>query len=357
MKSLLTKGKLSVVTLFITSLYHPHLFANQNQFESDYFYAGAKFGSIRYQHGCEPWAIGCDKRDSAFAGFFGYQINDDLFIESSLIDFGEVNATYFESGLFVPYQGEMNAWDIAIGYDLIISDNFKVFTKVGAVNWYGKNSSPSFEIKDDGFAATASVGFKYDIADKWQARISYQYIDDLGSNKLGSSNGHIGWLGLSYQFKRKTQPKPQTITPVQKSQKIVEEKVVQAPVVIQKSIVLPTKSVTVLFAFDSSQFKVSPKFNDFVAHITTYPTTSITINAYTDSKGPVEYNQLLSKRRAEEIKTNLIKNGISENRINIAYFGEADPVIDNNTKEHRQLNRRAVIIASEVEVTISEEAQ
>ncbi|MDE3271006.1 OmpA family protein [Pseudoalteromonas sp. G4] len=355
MKTLFTIGKLSVVTLFITSLYTPYLFANQSNFESDYFYAGAKFGSIRYQHGCEPWAISCDKRDNAFAGFFGYQFNDGLFIESSLIDLGEVNATYFESGLFVPYQGEMKAWDIALGYDLTLSDNFKAFTKVGVVNWYGKNSSPSFEIKDDGFSATASVGFKYDIADNWQARISYQYIDDLGSNKLGSSNGHIGWLGLSYQFKRQTQPEPQPITPEEKPQKVVEAKVIPAPVVIEATKVVPARSVTALFAFDSSQFKIPPNFNDFVDHIKTYPTTSITINAYTDSKGSVEYNQWLSKRRAEAIKTNLIKNGISESRISIAFFGEANPVIDNNTEEHRQLNRRAVITASEVEVTINKE--
>ncbi|MFY8351459.1 OmpA family protein [Pseudoalteromonas sp. SSM20] len=350
MKTLITKGKLSVVTLFLTSLNTPILFANQNQFEHDFFYAGAKFGSIRYQHGCEPWAIGCDKRDTAFAGFFGYQLNDELFIESSLIDLGEVNATYFESGLFVPYQGEMNAWDITVGYDLTLTDNFKAFTKIGVVNWYGKNSSPSFEIKDDGFAATASVGFKYDIADKWQARIAYQYIDDLGSNKLGSSNGHIGWLGISYLFKNSKPIKAAEPAPVIKEKP--QERII--PAITTKKVVIKPQTTTVLFDFDSTAFHKHSDFINLIQHLKQYPTTSVEITAYTDSLGSEQYNLALSERRALNVKQTLIEHGIEKSRISINYRGELDPITNNETKENRRLNRRATLVTSEIEVEIAE---
>ena len=357
MKTLITKGKLSVITLFLTSLNIPLLFANQNQYESDYFYVGAKVGSIRFQHACEPWAISCDKRHLAYGVFGGYQINQNFSFEISGLDLGEAEASYFESGLENNYVAEMKGWDLGLTYEFSLTGNSKSFAKVGFVNWHGKHKGPNESISEDDWSPSGTLGLKYNINDNWQARLAYQYIGELGNDVIGSSNGHIGWLGLSYQFKRNQQPAAQPITPAEKPQQIVEKKEKPAPVVVEKTRVVPAQSVTTLFAFDISHFEATPEFDDFISHITSYPTANITINAYTDSKGAAEYNKWLSKRRAEAIKANLIKNGISENRISIAFFGETNPVTDNDTADHRQLNRRAVITASEVEVSINEEVQ
>lgn len=362
MTILTSKWKLSVVTLFLTSFHTSHALANKDlakheQFESDFIYLGAQIGSIRYQHGCEPWAVNCDKRDTAFSGLIGYQFKNNYFIESALMDLGDVNATYFESGINVPYQGKMKAWDAAIGYDLELSDNFYTFAKVGVLNWYGETQSPSQKRKDDGFTTTASLGLKYNFAENWQARLTYQYINDLGSQKIGSSNGHIGWLGLSYQFKRKKQTDPQHIVPAAKPQQTTKEKSIQIPTVKELTKVVAEESITTLFAFDSSYFVPSTEFNEFLTHIKSYPTTQITIKAYTDSKGSAEYNNRLSKQRAEAIKNYLANHGIDESRITVAFFGETHPIMDNDTEDHRKHNRRAVVTSSEIEVRINKEVQ
>lgn len=357
MKTLFTIGKLSVVSLFITSSYTPYLFANQSNFESDYFYAGAKVGSIRYQHGCEPWAINCDKRDTSYAGFIGYQFNDNLFLESSLFNLGEVNATYFESGLENHYVAEIKGWDLGLAYEFNLSQNLKPFIKAGFVNWHGKHKGPNKTISENDWSPTGTLGIKYNINDNWQARLSYQYIEELGNEIIGSSNGHIGWLGLSYQFKRKQLTDSQPIVPAAKPQQTIKEKPIQIPIVKEITKVVPEKSITTLFAFDSSYFDVSTELNEFLTHIKNYPTTEITIKAYTDSKGSAEYNNWLSKRRAIAIKDYLINQGIDESRISVAFFGETNPISDNDTEDHRQLNRRAVITSSEIEVRINKEVQ
>ena len=70
----------------------------------------------------------------------------------------------------------------------------------------------------------------------------------------------------------------------------------------------------------------------------------INIEAHTDSIGSIETNQVLSANRANEVKTWLLANGITEeSRIAIAHWGEGRPIAENKSGEGRQLNRRASI--------------
>ena len=53
-----------------------------------------------------------------------------------------------------------------------------------------------------------------------------------------------------------------------------------------------------------------------------------------------EYNKKLSAQRAEAVKNYFIMNGISADRIVTVGNGSANPVVDNDTEEHRAMNRR-----------------
>lgn len=53
-----------------------------------------------------------------------------------------------------------------------------------------------------------------------------------------------------------------------------------------------------------------------------------------------EYNIKLSKQRAEAVKQYFIMNGISADRIVTVGNGSSNPVVDNDTEEHRAMNRR-----------------
>lgn len=53
-----------------------------------------------------------------------------------------------------------------------------------------------------------------------------------------------------------------------------------------------------------------------------------------------EYNKKLSYQRAEAVKNYFIMNGISADRIVVVGNGSSNPIVDNDTEEHRAMNRR-----------------
>lgn len=70
------------------------------------------------------------------------------------------------------------------------------------------------------------------------------------------------------------------------------------------------------------------------------PTMKIEIGGHTDSRGADDYNNRLSKDRAQSVVNYLIENGISAERMTYKGYGKAQPVATNDTPEGRQENRR-----------------
>ena len=70
------------------------------------------------------------------------------------------------------------------------------------------------------------------------------------------------------------------------------------------------------------------------------PKVTVEISGHTDNTGHVEYNKILSKRRADAIKNYLIEQGIDVSRITAVGYGIENPIGDNNTTIGRRLNRR-----------------
>ncbi len=70
------------------------------------------------------------------------------------------------------------------------------------------------------------------------------------------------------------------------------------------------------------------------------PDTIVTIEGHTDSVGSAKYNQILSLKRANAVKSYLIKKGIAKERLRAVGYGETKPVASNATLEGRRKNRR-----------------
>ena len=77
------------------------------------------------------------------------------------------------------------------------------------------------------------------------------------------------------------------------------------------------------------------------------PEWKISIEGHTDNVGSASNNLILSKKRAEAVKFYLTSRGIDTERIITKFYGETQPIADNDTEEGRQTNRR-------VEMTIVE---
>ena len=74
------------------------------------------------------------------------------------------------------------------------------------------------------------------------------------------------------------------------------------------------------------------------------PELHILVEGYTDSVGSEAYNQRLSERRAESVRTYMVAHGIAPGRIETRGYGETKPVASNDTAEGRARNRRVVIV-------------
>ena len=74
-----------------------------------------------------------------------------------------------------------------------------------------------------------------------------------------------------------------------------------------------------------------------------YPQTTIRVEGHTDSTGPEDYNQRLSEKRAEAVKSALIQRGVDPRRIQAVGYGESQPISSNNA-----MNRRVGIVITPI---------
>jgi len=75
----------------------------------------------------------------------------------------------------------------------------------------------------------------------------------------------------------------------------------------------------------------------------------VQIQGHTDDTGTKSYNMDLSRLRAEQVVSALLSNGVSEQNIQVQYFGATQPVASNHTQDGRRLNRRVHIFTRELE--------
>jgi outer membrane protein OmpA-like peptidoglycan-associated protein len=102
----------------------------------------------------------------------------------------------------------------------------------------------------------------------------------------------------------------------------------------------------VLFDIDSSIIGASGQTSlDRVASVLVdHPKTAVIVQGHTDSTGGEEHNLGLSRRRAEAARTHLIGRGVDPGRLSAVGYGEAYPVVSNDTESGRRQNRRVDIL-------------
>jgi outer membrane protein OmpA-like peptidoglycan-associated protein len=102
----------------------------------------------------------------------------------------------------------------------------------------------------------------------------------------------------------------------------------------------------VLFPTGGSVLKdsASRNLNRLVVFLNRYPDRTAVIEGYTDSTGTVEYNDALSRRRADAVMSYLVAQGVASGRLTASGKGESLPVADNDSAFGRQQNRRVEVI-------------
>lgn len=74
-----------------------------------------------------------------------------------------------------------------------------------------------------------------------------------------------------------------------------------------------------------------------------YDNSTVMVLGYTDSTGNAEYNQTLSRQRANAVAAYLQGQGVKSSRFEIMGMGPSNPIASNTTTDGRQQNRRVEI--------------
>ena len=88
----------------------------------------------------------------------------------------------------------------------------------------------------------------------------------------------------------------------------------------------------------------SRKLDQLAQFLSEHKDRRVQIDGFTDSIGSDSYNEELSRRRADAVKSALMVRGIDASRIGTQGYGKAYPVANNSDSGGRQLNRRVEVV-------------
>jgi outer membrane protein OmpA-like peptidoglycan-associated protein len=104
----------------------------------------------------------------------------------------------------------------------------------------------------------------------------------------------------------------------------------------------------VLFDFNRADLKpgAREKLAKVAGILLAYPGLEISLEGHTDSIGSDQYNQNLSERRAQAVRSYLVESGIKPDVVQAMGFGESQPIVSNDNSAGRQQNRRVELVVS-----------
>jgi outer membrane protein OmpA-like peptidoglycan-associated protein len=174
------------------------------------------------------------------------------------------------------------------------------------------------------------------------ATFEYRYLGVNGRHKLpdqggvGTSvsddNNHALLVGLRYAFH--VTPPPVAASPAA----VVQPTAAPAPAA--------ARSYLVFFDWDSAA--LSAKARQIIAeaaqNATRVGVTRIDVAGYADRSGTAAFNQKLSRRRAEAVAAELVRQGVAQSEIAISAFGDTHPLLPTAPGVREAQNRRVEIV-------------
>ena len=127
-----------------------------------------------------------------------------------------------------------------------------------------------------------------------------------------------------------------------------QEKAIQKEKALQEAKAFEEKIKAIIDSekinFDSNKDTLTTQSITTIKHIALilkkHPNVNVEIAGHTDSSGDDEKNLLLSQQRVDSVKTKLIELEIDSHRLSAVGYGANQPLVSNDTKENRRVNRR-----------------
>jgi len=276
--------------------------------------------------------VGDNTIDGGGKLFGGYQINQYVSLEAGYFDLGEFQfyaRTRPAGAIHANMQVRGVNLDV-VGY-VPFTENFSAFARLGVTRALTQNTFDGFgaatrmsgKLSDRDTFPKAGVGLEYKFTDSFSMRAEAERY--VISNALYDHNNiDLYSVGVVYRFGAKPAPVPVV--------KALPPAPTPAPVVVTPP--APrfekyTLSSTELFGFDSETLSLpQPKLDEIAAALKTDGgPTQIVIVGHTDRLGSDEYNQKLSERRAEAVKSYIANKGVDGSRLQVVGKGESEPVV------------------------------
>ena len=102
----------------------------------------------------------------------------------------------------------------------------------------------------------------------------------------------------------------------------------------------------ILFDFDKSNLRANEQapIDQIASHLQQNPSFTVGIDGHADPRGTDRYNQALSERRVDAIKSALMKAGVPADKILTGAFGESRLKCNDKSEECWQRDRRVEVL-------------
>jgi len=310
-------------------------------------------------NGATLGSFNTDERGRGFKLFAGKQLNPYFAVEGGYFDLGKFsfNATTSGNGVL---DGEIGLRGVNL--DLVgqwpLSQRFSLFGRIGAN--YAKASThftgnrlaavtnPNPSERKIGAKAGLGLEYKFSEALAMRAEVERYRVNDAVGNR---GDVDLASVSLVYKLGRPA------ARPVAYAPPVAEPVAAPAPVVVQTPPPPPPPATPTpvsekvsfaaesLFDFDKAVVKPDGKaaLDGLLAKLQGMNTEAIVTVGHTDAIGANAYNDKLSLRRAEAVKSYLVSKGVEASRVFVEGKGEAQPVADNKSAEGRAKNRRVTV--------------
>lgn len=274
-----------------------------------------------------------DTRHLGYKLYTGYTFSRYFALEGGYFDLGNVafNATTLPVSDYTGNTG-LNGWNLDLVGKLPLSTNWSVLARLGVthnksktrfssnglINTTANNQQSSYTKHKYG------LGVQYAISDVFALRLEAERyrMDDLIGN-IGDMDLYS--LGVVYRFgATQAHYAPTAAAEPPPAARQAAPAITPAPVATAPEVLVLQD---VHFNFDTAELNANTKviLRRHVATLRANPQARIRIAGYTSASGSAAYNQALSERRAESIKTFLVSEGINANRFKTIGFGERNP--------------------------------